>query len=31
MVLLPLVGIQGTLIINMVLVLPALAIALKYR
>jgi spermidine synthase len=31
MVLLPLVGIQGTLIINMVLVLPALAIALRGR
>jgi spermidine synthase len=31
MVLLPLVGIQGTLIINMVLVLPALAIALRAR
>jgi hypothetical protein len=31
MVLLPLVGTQGTLIINMVLVLPALAIALRAR
>jgi len=31
MVLLPLVGIQGTLIINILLVLPALVVALKYR
>jgi hypothetical protein len=31
MVMLPLAGIQGTLIVNMALVLPALAIAWKYR